>query len=70
MAQKKKNNYKESDEKSLRQQVQEKQKELFTARMDHVRGMLKNPRSLKMLRKSVAQLKTALREQELRKESK
>ncbi len=49
----------------LRKILLEKQNDLVTARLDHVRGKLKNSSSLKGMRKYIAQILTAMRGKEL-----
>ncbi len=46
----------------LKKNVVEKQKELFDAQIEHTQGRLKNPRSLKSLRITIAQMLTIMRE--------
>ncbi len=60
---KKELHHKTSEE--LKKNVAEMQKELFSARMEHKQGKLKNFRSLKAMRKSIAQMLTIVREKEL-----
>ena len=43
----------------------QKRKDLAISGLSHVRGKLKNPRTLRMLRKEIAQISTILRRKEL-----
>lgn len=49
----------------LAKSIAEKQKELFDAEIEHSQGRLKNPRSLKALRITIARMLTIVREKEL-----
>jgi large subunit ribosomal protein L29 len=49
----------------LRKDIADKKKAVFSAKLEHTQGRLKNPRSLKALRISIAQMLTILREKEL-----
>jgi large subunit ribosomal protein L29 len=49
----------------LREEVAAKQSDLLEARRGHAAGELANPRYLSSLRKDIARLNTAIREQEL-----
>lgn len=51
----------------LQKMVNEAEKALVTARLDHVRGQLKNSSSLAIMRKKIAQLLTIMNEKELTK---
>lgn len=44
----------------LKKMVTETEKKLVTARLDHVRGQLKNSSSLSIMRKKIAQLLTVI----------
>jgi ribosomal protein L29 len=49
----------------LKKSIVEKQKELFDAQIEHTQGRLKNPRSLKSLRITIAQMLTIVREKDM-----
>lgn len=49
----------------LKKKVTETKEELFTKRMQHASGTLEKPSELKVLRKSVAKMKTVLKEREI-----
>lgn len=49
----------------LQKMLMDARKELVTARLSHTRGKLKNPRSLMMIRRNIAQVLSVLRRKEL-----
>lgn len=49
----------------LKKKIIETKEELFTKRMQQANGTLEKPRELNTLRKTVAKMKTVLREREL-----
>ena len=49
----------------LKKKIIETKEELFTKRMQQANGTLERPRELNTLRKTVAKMKTVLREREL-----
>ncbi|MCI1944695.1 50S ribosomal protein L29 [Clostridium luticellarii] len=50
----------------LQEKVQELKSELFNLRFQLATGQLENPMRIKEVKKSIAQIKTILREEELR----
>ncbi|MBO6047793.1 MAG: 50S ribosomal protein L29 [Erysipelotrichaceae bacterium] len=51
----------------LEKQVEEFKKELFSLRFQHATGQLENTAHIKEVRKSIAKIKTVIRERELQK---
>ncbi len=49
----------------LKNKIKETKEELFTKRMQQASGTLEHPTELRALRKTVAKMKTVLREREL-----
>ena len=51
------------------QKLQSLKEELFNLRFQHATGQLENPMRLRQVKKSIAQLKTIIRELDFRKET-
>lgn len=51
------------------QKLQSLKEELFNLRFQHATGQLENPMRLRQVKKSIAQLKTIIRELDFRKEA-
>jgi large subunit ribosomal protein L29 len=60
----------ESDVKELNKKVMDLKAELFNLRFQLATGQLENPMRIKEVKKSIAQLKTVIREKELLEASK
>lgn len=49
----------------LKKSLEDSRKEIITAKLDHARGKLKNPRSIRALRRNIAQIMTVIHGKEL-----
>lgn len=56
----------ENSAEELQKKVMDLKAELFNLRFQHATGQLENPMRIKEVKKSIAQLKTVLREKELK----
>ena len=56
----------ESSADELQKKVMDLKAELFNLRFQHATGQLENPMRIREVKKSIAQLKTVLRERELK----
>lgn len=61
MAKANKNEVKEKNIGSLKEDLKAKREDLFKARMDHTRGKLKNTKSLTTMRKDIARILTMIK---------
>jgi large subunit ribosomal protein L29 len=55
----------EQSSEELQKMLKDARGELFTTRLDHVRGKVKNVRSIRALRKTIAQVSSVIRGKEL-----